>query len=223
MAWPTISLDNFLEDPDLVANYAKKLEFFAGTLHPGYRTKCLSESDFDFYNAVNLKILSVYFPYETANLRFKADTFFQLVPPNMIDGFVHRDTYHEITGIVYLSEGIDAGTSLFKPLKPFPGNFGTHKYEYFSKFNNKEKLSPAFIKKYKDHREECLSYFKKTQTINSEYNRLLIIDSNAFHAAETYEAEENAPHRLTLISFIRDIINTEKTIKRPGEEHFNIK
>ena len=62
-----VCVDNFFDNPEEVVNFSQKLEYFNETTCPGKRSKILHEVDYDFFNWVNLKICSVFYPNDISN------------------------------------------------------------------------------------------------------------------------------------------------------------
>lgn len=213
MLFPNLTcIDNFLDDPDKVIELSKKFEYSNCLRSPGSRTEHLFYLDFEFFNWINLKICSVFYPMEITNIRFGADTFFQRTKKLEHDNWVHEDDVR-FTAILYLNKEDTAGTSIFKPV-----GFGGQdldqraklKYDYFINENND--LPDDKIKLIGDTKQENNAAFVKTASAEGIYNRLVIFDGNTYHASNPMDTEHE---RLTLISFIKDITINGKPIEYP--------
>ena len=207
-----VCVDNFFDNPEEVVNFSQKLEYFNETTCPGKRSKILHEVDYDFFNWVNLKICSVFYPNDISNIKFNADTYFQKIHKLEHDNWVHKDDTYRFTAIIYLNKNNTAGTSIFsaKNFKSSSYNASNIRYDYFKNENKKisnEKIDT--IKKAKDKNNER---YNKTFSVEGIYNRLIIFDGNTYHASNPMNQDHE---RLTLISFINDIDLQDKTIKYP--------
>tara|TARA_B000000565_G_scaffold85600_1_gene62583 strand:- start:328 stop:990 length:663 start_codon:yes stop_codon:yes gene_type:complete len=203
MLFPSFTcVDNFLDDPDSVVELSKKFDYVKTTVSPGSRTSKLHELDFDFFNWINLKICTIFYPHQMRDLRFSADTFFQRTHKLEHDNWVHNDGVR-FTAILYLNKNNTAGTSIFKP-KDFNSQIieksGYFKHKYFS--NEEHGLPPDTLEKIKEAKELNNNAFEKTFSVEGIYNRLIIFDGNAYHASNPMLTDHE---RLTLISFIREI------------------
>lgn len=208
-----VCIDNFFNDPDSVVDLSKKLKYTNQTVCPGTRSKKLHEVDYDFFNWVNLKICSVFYPNDVNDIRFNADTYFQRVHKLEHDNWVHADDQYRFTAIIYLNKENTAGTSIFSA-KNFKSQIlhkgATLKYDYFK--NENKKISNKKINKVKISKKENNSCFDKTFSVEGIYNRLVIFDGNTFHASNPMKTDHE---RLTLISFINDIRIENKSIRFP--------
>jgi hypothetical protein len=207
-----ICVDNFFDNPDEVVNLSKQFNYSGNIYSPGERTEAVHALNYDFFNWVNLKILSILYPNEIKNLQFNANTFFEKIKKLEHDNWVHVDRDFKFTAIIYLNKEDTAGTSIFHP-KNFKGQninkSASLKYEYFGKKGklNKDKLQE--IKKTKEENNNC---FQKTFSIEGIYNRLIIFDGNTYHASNPLEKDHE---RLILISFFKDVSLINGIIKYP--------
>ena len=115
-------------------------------------------------------------------------------------GWIHKDD-SELTGIVYLSKHKFCGTSLCKRI-----DFNTHQ----SSKNLVEYKKKFYSKNYYDEKESHYlklnnQNYKRTLTVDSEYNRLFLFESANFHMAESFTDKDNNEDRLTLITFISNL------------------
>jgi hypothetical protein len=207
MLYPSIVLDNFFTDPDLVVDFASKLNYYKDIegRWPGERSEMLHVNYHSFFDYVNKKMLKAIYPNE--EIEYAASTTFQKISgkryPN--EGWIHKDP-DELTGIVYLSKHKFCGTSLCTKIS----------FEEY-KFNQDDKHK--FYKKDNYDHEELKSlqknnqYFKKTLTVDSEYNRLFLFDSSNYHMANSFVDENVNTDRMTLISFIKNIKGKSNNLK----------
>jgi hypothetical protein len=204
MNWPLICVDNFFDNPEKIVEFSKDLDYSKDGKNPGLRTKSLDMINYDFFNWVNTKILSLIFPNEIRNIKYISHTSFAKVPPNLIyDGWVHTDEA-EFTAIIYLSDLKNCGTKIYTPITPYPVlKHHESKLEYFNNpddcHNNLENL-----------KNENNSNFEESILIKSKYNRLLVFDSHQYHSSEVYLSDEHN-ERLTLISFFTKIDSYSET------------
>jgi len=207
-----VCIDNFFDNPDEVITLSKKLKYTNQTTSPGVRSKELHDLDYDFFNWVNLKICSVFYPNDVSNIRFNAKTHFQKTKKLEHDNWVHKDETFKFTAIIYLNKENTAGTSIFSA-KKFKGtsyNESNIRYNYFK--NEDKKISDEKIKIVKDAKSENNKRYNKTFSVEGIYNRLVIFDGNTSHASNPMKEDHE---RLTLISFIDDVYIEDKTIRYP--------
>lgn len=202
MLWPTICVDNFFEEPEKVKQFSDTLKFNKDPLGkwPGERTMHLHEINKEFFEFVTKKIISILFPMNYRDMRWQAIQMFQKINGNIYknNGWVHSDSPNELTAIVYLSNHLKCGTSLFKPKKFFYNVINNNFKEEFYKEVNKITAENKYL-------NENNERFEKIHTIDSRLNRIVIFDSNHFHAAEKFIEENINEDRLTLITFFTTI------------------
>ena len=162
MKWPLVVIDNFYPYANLLVDFANEQEYVSGTNYPGYRTDPLHQLNHPLFNAISDKIVAALYPYEHYSMQFNCTSYFQKVPANLIDGWVHQDKIAEVTAILYLSTSMNAGTSLYTPLIPFPECNAIEKNEYFQKVNNKKELSAKKNEEYTKLRDVNNSNFIKS-------------------------------------------------------------
>ena len=203
MLYPSVVVDDFFSQPELVLDFASKCKFYqnADGRWPGKRTEVLHKNNFSFFDYINQKILSIIYP-NNKDLHYSAETYFQKISgkryPNC--GWIHKDD-SELTGIVYLSKHKFCGTSLCKRI-----TFDSQK----SNNNLVELKKKYYLKNSYDAKEsEYLKInnqnYRRTLTVDSEYNRLFLFDSSNFHMAESFTDKNLNEDRLTLITFISNL------------------
>jgi len=202
MLWPTICVDNFFEEPEKVKQFSDTLKFNKDPFGkwPGERSNLLHEVNKEFFDFTTRKIMAILFPINYKNMTWEVQQVFQKINGNIYknNGWVHSDSPNELTAIVYLSNHLKCGTSLFKP-KEF---FNSHINKNFKEEFYKEVIK---IKKEKKYLNENNNRFEKILTIDSRFNRLIIFDSNHFHAAEKFNDKNINEDRLTLVMFFTNI------------------
>lgn len=213
MNWPLVVADEFYKDIDLLQDFAVKQHYEPGLNFPGFRTNLISEINPNLFEGIALKTLSLLYPDNYNELTYRATSYIQRIPANLIDGWVHSDQGSQITSIIYLNKNINAGTSLFKPVVPFP-NINDYAYDkrcYFQKVNNLEKLTKKEEVFFTSKRDEINSQFRKTCFINSEYNRCILFDASEYHSAESFNSNTKED-RYTYITFWQEIWDKDKQL-----------
>ena len=206
--FPITVVDNFLEDPDSLADYAEGLDFTYGSQsYPGLRSDYLHNISPDLYAYISNKILSVFYQRDPV---YKIDMQFQKINPFSEDkwnvknkGWIHQDKSALFGGVLYLTKDPDpdAGTSMYSKKS---------EYSLFSKQDDllkaKEKLyghekkeidEDSFEKIYSVYHDR----FEETLRVKNVYNRLLLFDGQQYHGVRTYGDRE----RLTIAFFAETI------------------
>jgi len=194
MNYPTICADNFLENPEEIVEYSKKLKFFKSEdgRWPGERTP-LNQDPVNIF--LLQKISTLIHPYKTPKFRIYADSHFQKINNQYGDiGWIHRDLGTELTAIIYLSKNKNSGTSLYKPKS----------FENFTKHGLVKENFYKTLKKSK-HYEKCLKenndQFEETVYFESIYNRIIVFNGNQYHGVKNFDNDKS--DRLTFITFIK--------------------
>jgi hypothetical protein len=229
--YPTIVVDNFLENPDYVRERALKLQFLPtdGTW-PGKRTLSLNDCDPELFDYVSKKFFSVHYDFLN-KVEWTLTVMFQLIEPFADDkqnslnhGWIHTDNNKLLAGILYLTPDADpdTGTSLFKPksneiedelLKDAQNErldfykndkklYSSYKQDAKEDLYNDKKIDPEY---YTKRLNEFNSNFIETIHIKNIYNRLISFDANEWHAANNFQTGTGS--RLTLVYFV-DSINS---------------
>lgn len=177
---PSIIVDNFFEEPDKVVEFANSLEYnVLQDNYPGARTERLSD---EFSDKFAEKVFSN-FPF-TVN-SYDLHLSFQKITDKFETGFIHIDTPTQLTGIVYLNEEDNTGTSLY--------SFNGDHNKILKTLDNRNPDAEKLLK----HNKQ----FKKTVDVENVYNRAFIFDASTPHCANGFSGNE----RLTLIGFFKDI------------------
>jgi hypothetical protein len=202
MLWPTICVDDFFKEPKKIKEFSNTLTFAKDPSGkwPGERTQFLHQINQEFVKFVSKKIMSILFPINYNDMQWEVEQTFQKINGNIYKnkGWVHTDSPFELTAIIYLSDHLKCGTSIFKRNSFFCEIINSKFKEKF--YKETDKLSAE--NKYLDENNDR---FEKIHTIESRFNRLIIFDSNHFHAAEKFNEENINEDRLTLISFFKNI------------------
>ena len=212
--FPTIVMDDFFTNPEKIKDFISRLEFTRDSdgKWPGERTLPLHLINYDFFEYVNKKVLSILYPNNFMDLAFTAQSYFQKISskrhPN--PGWIHKDTT-EATAIVYLSKHKNCGTTLWTN-KNFYNSEKTAQIK--RDFNKKEKHQKDEVEAIKLHNNN----FEKNLEINSIYNRIIIFDSKQHHSASNFLEDGVKEDRLTFITFIETIVLKNLALKYPVTE-----
>jgi len=202
MLWPTICVDNFFEEPEKIKKFSNTLKFNEDSSGswPGERSDFLHKINQEFFNFVTKKIMAILYPMNFMAMQWEVDQRFQKINKNIYKnkGWVHKDNPSEFTAIIYLSNHLKCGTSLFKAKEFSTSVINNEHKENF--YKTKSDLDKENI-----YLNENNNRFEKTLTIDSRFNRLFLFDSNHFHAAENFNEENINEDRLTLINFFKNI------------------
>lgn len=206
--FPITVVDNFLEDPDSLADYAEGLDFtYRSKDYPGLRSDYIHNISPDLYNYISNKILSIFYQKDPV---YQIVMQFQKINPFSEDkwnaknrGWIHQDKAALFGGILYLTKNPDpdAGTSIYSKKS---------EYSLFSKQDNllkaKEKLyghekkeidEDSFEKIYNVYHDR----FEETLRVKNIFNRLLLFDGQQYHGVRTYGDRE----RLTIAFFAETV------------------
>ena len=218
--FPITVVDNFLEDPDSLAEYAEGLDFnYGSNTYPGLRSEPINNISPDLYHYISNKILSIFYQKDPA---YDISMQFQKIDPLSEDkwnaknkGWIHQDKTVLFGGVLYLTKNPDpdAGTSMYSKKS---------EYTLFSRQNEllkaKEKLygeefnssiKPFYEKKEMDEDSFEKIYnayndrFEETLRVKNVYNRLLLFDGKQYHGVRTYGDRK----RLTIAFFGETIAN----------------
>lgn len=200
--FPTVVIDDFYDDPDLVRSYALDLEFFKGDRGswPGLRTELIHRTDRDFFNVFSKKIWDILKPYKFTDI-IELQTGFQLIDETYGRGWVHDDDPEmTVAGVIYLSpESIEgSGTTIYDDAPDFNGE------RYSEMFMNDVLIaSPEERATLAKYREEQVGYFTPNTIMDNVYNRLVLFDSRCWHSADKFFGTTKTDTRLTQVFFIK--------------------
>ena len=199
--FPTLVVDDFLEDPDYVLCLATNAEYNdpGHTNYPGVASKNkIHELDQELFDAILQKIFGYYWDLNNP-VKFRVDMEFQKIEKNG-QGIIHLDTTYGAlaAGVIYLNQDIDrdTGTSFYKLTDP----------DY--KIKQHEFLDPIARYHAGEHVdgldnicEKHYNMFEETMRVQNQYNRLVTYDSNVWHTATSYGDQT----RYTLRFFINEL------------------
>ena len=204
--FPTLVVDDFLDDPDYVLDLAETVEYNDPdyTNHPGVASKNkIHELDPKLFDTILKKILGYY--WDLINpIEFRVDMEFQRIQSKdegiLNKGIIHLDTSTGAiaAGVIYLNNNPekDTGTSFYKLIDD---NYHVKeeefldpvaRYHYGWEVEGLDKLC-------QDH----YNRFEETMRVQNQYNRLVTYDSNVWHTATSYGNQT----RYTLRFFINEL------------------
>ena len=204
--FPTLVVDDFLEDPDYVLCLATNAEYNDPdhTNYPGVASKKkIYELDQELFDTILQKIFGYYWDLNNP-VKFRVDMEFQKIEKNG-QGIIHLDTTYGAlaAGVIYLNQDIDkdTGTSFYKLTDP----------DY--KIKQHEFLDPIARYHAGEHVdgldnicEKHYNMFEETMRVQNQYNRLVTYDSNVWHTATSYGDQT----RYTLRFFINELESTHQ-------------
>ena len=199
--FPTLVVDDFLEDPDYVLCLATNAEYNdpGHTNYPGVASKNkIHELDQELFDAILQKIFGYYWDLNNS-VKFRVDMEFQKIEKNG-QGIIHLDTTYGAlaAGVIYLNQDIDrdTGTSFYKLTDP----------DY--KIKQHEFLDPIARYHAGEHVdgldsicEKHYNMFQETMRVQNQYNRLVSYASDVWHTATSYGDQT----RYTLRFFINEL------------------
>jgi hypothetical protein len=199
---PTIVIDNFYENPDLIRDWALSQEFFKGNRGswPGLRTELLHSLKPELFDVLLKKLLFVLKDYGYREI-LDMQTGFQIIDGTWGTGWVHDDDPKlHVAGVIYMTPDapVDSGTTIYADQPDFDG-------EKFSELFMKDVFSetPEERALYSKYREEQKSHFTPSIKIGNVYNRCIIFDTRNWHSADNFFGTELANSRLTQVFFIK--------------------
>ena len=195
--FPTTIVDGFFDNPDKIRQFALEQDFYSDDAGnwPGLRSAELFTLSPVVFNEVCRKILSLFFTADQA-YSYNIESSFQIVNANYNTGWVHKDP-SIITIMLYLTPGSFSGTSLYlKKNILFDDN--TFINDKISSYKLKSDNIEA--------RNLNNQNYEETINVKGLYNRLLVFDSNIYHAAHDFFGSSKEDSRLTLVSFVHGLI-----------------
>ena len=203
MIIPTTIVDDFLEDPDSVREFALKQTYASDPEGnwPGMRSRLLSDLNPHLFEHVCRRIFSLFWDVKTTDVFWDAYGGFQRVAKEFEQGWIHQDNDDLVIAIIYLTPDADpaTGTSLYKrknitePIDP--------ELIKVKKLGNIELQTASDL--YQTSRDKNKSYYKETLRCGNVYNRLFIFDSSQYHGVPAYDTGHD--ERLTLTLFVRKL------------------
>jgi hypothetical protein len=215
--FPTLIVDNFLEDPDRVREMALSMEYLPNThgTYPGVRTDSLHLVNKNLFDYLSNRFFSVLFDFNKTQVSWNISIGFQKInsfSENKMDcrnqGWIHNDGDETfLAGILYLNPNAElyTGTSMCKPVNEqnFDGdvlkNYSETKVTYY-----KNNIEPD---NYEKVIQENNSLFVDTINVSNIYNRLIMFDSDSYHRANNFHSYDKEP-RLTCCFFVNNLLSS---------------
>lgn len=216
--FPTICVDNFLDNVEEVLELANSLDYHPSTLGkwPGKRTESINLYSEKLFNYILSDVFRSFYNYDFEELKWNAEMYFQKTKPYDIDisnrGWIHNDIPSLFSGVIYLTKDNDpnSGTSIFSCLdesKYFNCNF---------EMDLKKKLytnSEVDIDQYQRVKQDYEKNFIETIRYDNIFNRLVAYDASQFHCANSFNGSKNN-ERLTLVFFVNELKCQTVPLKR---------
>ena len=208
--FPTLIVDDFLKDPIVVMDYANTLEYSypKDYRYPGLRTDCLSNINFDLFNHIGNLILSCYRIND--NFTWNASASFQIIDGKYSEGWIHSDAPHILTSIIYLSDNVNSGTSMYKNTVFWQNTKNEDiKRTYYKKMaeNKCYEINDSEIIAVKQNNNP----FYETVNIKALFNRMISFEASEYHGANNIDDLSGENIRLTLVYFFNEI-NVHKNL-----------
>ena len=209
---------NFYENPDSVRDFALSLDFKPPRInenYPGFRTKCLSKIDIDFFNYSLEKFLSSLFDSKSIP-KFSASTHFQKIYTFNPDrhhpingGWAHQDDdvpHSTLAGVVYLNKNtcLESGTEILSLKKGHENYKPSYEDVLISRsLFHKHSLDDKDIDKnlYSKTIQKHNSKFDTIVEFKNVYNKLIAYDGVMWHKQPSFWVLEE--FRLTQVYFIK--------------------
>ena len=205
--FPLTVVDNFFDDIDEVIEYSRSIEYHLpeNRIVPGFRSKKISDINYELCNFIANKISSLFYDCNTA-VSIKMTSYFSKMIPYGGDkwnpknlGIIHKDSDSICGGVIYLDKKYskDSGTSIFlKDNFYVENNIET---ETFKKYHG-----DGIDDGYDDAMTETYKNFTETVRIQYHTNRMILFDSSVYHAQTTFGDDVNKP-RYSICFFIEEI------------------
>ena len=219
---PTVCIDNFLQYPEILTEYALSLDYYTSEDHkknndptipdgnwPGKRSKSLHTLNEPLFLSLCNKFLNVFYDSSYHNMNWNISMNFQLSSPNQYgdlnEGWVHQDDKTLYAGVLYLTPNapLNTGTSIYKKRADcldFSSNdhalLPNSKVDLYSNFDSTK------IEEYKKMLKINNSNFVETVNFSNIYNRLIAYSGGIYHGVKNYYGNDMTNERLTLVFFI---------------------
>jgi hypothetical protein len=211
---PVSVVDNFLNNPDSIRNWALTQEFFPDPRGqwPGLRTNPLYDINPELAESINFKYFNLFFNLYADDCKWVVDSRFQLTTGNAGQGWVHQDSDSRLTGIVYLNPfpSPESGTSIYQRKE------GAHPPRAGELNHTKVQQYLGNITKEEGDADRVLlnNHYTETIRVSNVYNRLITFDAHLPHAAHDYFGDESSDARLTLVIFVQKLYADRTPISR---------
>jgi len=207
--YPITIVDNFFDDPDYVVSLSHKATWYRDAEYrwPGERSQLIQELDSEFYKYLLFKYFLLFYPANDLNNKFivNGTSYFQRIPAGLDLGWIHNDYPTLHTYMIYLTPNADpsSGTGLFTPRTGHVNDsLQYQKMQYY-----KGEIDKEVAQKYQ---QEHSSQFIQTVACGNVYNRCIGFDAHLWHGALNLNTAQE--ERLTLITFIEEIVTTKSPI-----------
>ena len=193
--FPTLVVDDFLDDPDYVLNLAENTEYNDPGLtnYPGVASKNkIYGLDQELFDTILQKIFGYYWDLNNP-VKYIVDMEFLKIEPKddgiLNKGIIHRDDDKNLcAGIIYLNKDPqkDTGTSFFK-LKD--SNYDDEYYNMdpykllhpIARYHSGQNVDGI-----EDICQNHYDKFEETMRVQNQYNRLCWYSSNVWHSPTSY-------------------------------------
>jgi hypothetical protein len=200
-----IILDNFLQMPTMVRNWATTHEYYNAkqftemhgkhTDWPGSRSNHVVDLDREYADNVLGRVASLassYFGIKDISIR----SYFQLTTKDDGDSWVHQDNDTDVAGILYLNPNppANSGTSLYtcndvdKWVSFMSDQEGYNTLKTINRVENKSLYEELFTERDK---------------IGNVFNRLVMYNGTEYHKSNDYFGDSITDGRLTQVFFIK--------------------
>jgi hypothetical protein len=193
---PIKVIDTVLESPELWREFALSQEYHRedSSPWPGQKSNLLSEINPDLFSSFARKLIT----HCHGGSGFShLEVSFSLVDETYKEGWLHQDEPHyNIAGLIYLnpSPAPKSGTNFYRMVTPAQETF-THLLE-------EEFSTPAESRKdYTADKQRQKSYFKKTMSVENEFNRCIMFHPSEWHGADRFFGTSKEDSRLTITFF----------------------
>lgn len=199
--FPTIIIDDFYDDCEIIRHFALQQEFYKGDRGnwPGLRTTLLHELNYDIFQIFLKKILFILKDYGITEIT-RLETAFQLINENYGNGWVHDDDpQDQVAGVIYLNHSapLGSGTAIYKDCSDHNGEFFKDLFE-----QDVNQTNEIDSNKFEKYRKDQRSKFETDIIIESKFNRFILFDTRNWHSAETFFGK-GKDARLTQVFFVK--------------------
>lgn len=214
--FPTICVDNFLDNVEEVLKLAESLDYHSSILGkwPGKRTESINLYSEKLFNYILSDVFGLFYNYDFEILKWNAEMYFQKTKPYDISnkGWIHNDIPSLFSGVIYLTKDNDpnSGTSIFSCLDE--SKYLNCDFE----MNLKKKLyinDEVDVDQYHKVKESYEKNFVETIRYDNVFNRLVAYDAGQFHRANSFNGSKDN-ERLTLVFFVNKLNCQTVPLKR---------
>lgn len=199
-------LDNFLQFPKIVRQWAISQEYFTAkefsdmygkhTDWPGKRTKHVVELDEDYANNVLNSVANIAMSlFGLKNISIKS--YFQLTTVQDGDSWVHQDNNVKLAAILYLNPEplVSSGTTLYTCKNK-------EKWESFMSTGEGYNILKTINRL--ENKQLYEELFEPIDIIGNVFNRLVVYPGDQYHKSNDYFGDDVNNGRLTQVFFINE-------------------